>query len=72
MSEPRNLSADIVYEPDTNTWAASIAEHPWPGGDSRHVWRKRGMRTQHNAETAMEAAWQRLQKVKEDQADAKP
>lgn len=61
MAQERNLSADICWEPG-NTWRASLSEHPPKGGRGVLVWERGGMRTEHNAVTAIEAAYQREQK----------
>lgn len=60
--KPLCLSADIVDIPGEG-WKASLAIHPWGGGDGIPIWEKIGMRTCQNAETAMEAAYQKFQKA---------
>lgn len=50
-----SLAADVVQDFD-GKWRATI--HGYPA--RRLLWEKGGMRTEHNATTAMEAAWQRL------------
>lgn len=53
-----NLSAD-GYSTAAG-WSSVIREHPPGGGDGVIVWEKHGMKSEWHAETAMEAAWQRL------------
>jgi len=56
------LSADIVLQDDG--WEASLAEHnPANRSKTVDVWLKTGMRSGHNAEIAMEAAYQKLQRA---------
>lgn len=60
MTEPI-LSADGYVSRDGKTWAALIYEHnPENRSQTRLRWRKSLMKSQYHAETAMEAAWQRL------------
>ena len=55
--ETRNLSADIYCDFTGKKWSASISEHPRPDGAGTVIWEKHGMRSKHNAVTAMEATW---------------
>lgn len=55
-----NLSADIYSDASGKKWSAVLRNHPPLGGDGVVVWERHGMRSEHNAETAMEAARQRL------------
>lgn len=61
------LSADVFQDHD-DTWTASLSAHPQGGGPGVMLWRKTGMRSGHNADTAMEAAYQRIMKACDDDA----
>ncbi len=54
------LSADIFSDVTGKKWTAIIRKHPANGGNGVIVWQRENMRTQNNAEMAMEAAYQRL------------
>lgn len=60
LCEPDSFCADVFW--NDGTWSARIYARPLGGGSHQLVWSKDGMRTEHNAGTAMEAAWQRLTK----------
>lgn len=57
------MAADIFCDATGKKWTATIT--------NRHgvVWQKSGMSSQHNAETAMEAAWQRLNAIQQEAAE---
>ena len=54
-----NLSLDIYCAPDGKSWSAVIRDHR-EERSGMIVWERHGCRTQHNAETAADAAWERL------------
>jgi hypothetical protein len=53
------FSADIYCDVSGKQWSAVIRAHPANGGLGEIVWQRHAMRTQNNAEVAMEAAWNR-------------
>lgn len=59
----RELSADIFSDATGRKWSAVIREHV--AGASKIIWRRDGMASEHNAELAMEAAWNRALLAKE-------
>lgn len=56
-----NLAADIFCDATGKKWTAVLTKYPPQGGDGIEVWRRSGMSSEHNATTAMEAAYSRLQ-----------
>lgn len=61
MPGEKNLSADIFSDATGKKWTAVLEEHPANGGPGVEVWRREGMRSERNAELAMDAAYRRLQ-----------
>lgn len=59
-----NVSADVFSDASGKKWTVIIREHPAEGGEGLIVWQREGMRTQSNAEMAMESAYQRLKKAR--------
>lgn len=57
----RMLSADIFCDVTGKKWTAIIREHPAEGGEGTIAWKRENMRTQNNAEMAMEAAYGKLE-----------
>lgn len=68
--EEGRFSADVFCDASGKRWTAVIRRHPKDGGWGMVFWKRTGMRSQHNADAAMEAAWTRL--TSPQQEDSSP